>query len=217
MTERSEQADRWAGEFGEEWTDRNPDSVREMDESYREKFGTTRTALNRQFLDVVDRDARVLEVGCNLGIQLAALRELGFENLYGIDVMADAVERAHELRPTLDVIEGDALDIPFKDDFFDLVFTSGTLIHVDPSDVELAVSEIARCSREYVWGYEYFAEEYTEVTYRGHENFLWKADFPGIYQRVSALEPVSLEYLEYPDSGNRDVMFLLRRSGSGDP
>jgi pseudaminic acid biosynthesis-associated methylase len=210
MTDETDPADTWDGEFGKEWTERNPDTVEELDEQYRQKFGRTRTALNEQFLNDVDTSARVLEVGCNTGVQLKALRKLGFESLYGIDVMEYVVREVHRKSPELNIIEGDALDIPFKTDFFDLVFTSGTLIHVPASDIGTAMKEVARCADTYVWGYEYYAEEYVEIDYRDHESLLWKTNFPERFEAETDLELVTAEYLEYPDSDNRDVMYLLK-------
>ncbi|WP_415380073.1 pseudaminic acid biosynthesis-associated methylase [Halosimplex sp. TS25] len=212
MTGGTDPAGTWDGEFGKEWTERNPDTVEELDNQYQQKFGQTRTALNEQFLGEIETDARVLEVGCNTGVQLKALRELGFESLYGIDVMEYVIRETHRKSPELNVIEGDVLDIPFKTNFFDLVFTSGTLIHVPPSDIDSAMREIARCADTYVWGYEYYAEEYVEIDYRDHENLLWKTDFPERFEVETDLELVATEYLEYPDSDNRDVMYLLKHS-----
>jgi len=72
-------------------------------------------------------------------------------------------------------------DIPFKDGYFDMVFTSGVLIHISPGNINRVLDEIYRCSREYIWGFEYYADDYTEVNYRGHESLLWKTNFPKLY------------------------------------
>src|SRR5688572_14372892 len=47
-------------------------------------------------LSGIDKSARILEVGCNDGTFLAALREAGYENLVGIEPARDAVTAAHE-------------------------------------------------------------------------------------------------------------------------
>lgn len=169
----------------------------------------TRSELNESFLDGLNQNLRILEVGTNVGVQLELLHRLGFKNLFGIDVQSYAVEEAHRQRPALNIIEGNVLDIPFKSDFFDLVFTSGLLIHVHPDDIDQAISEIVRCARRYVWGFEYYSEEYEEVRYRGNDNLLWKTDFARLYLQNFDLKLRKQEFVQYYNGDNQDQMFLL--------
>jgi len=91
---------------------------------------------------------------------------MGFQTLYGIELQEYAVEISKSRTKHINIIQGSAFDIPFKDNFFDLVFTSGLLIHIAPSDVEQILREIHRCTKKYIWGSEYFADSYTQVEYR---------------------------------------------------
>ena len=212
MPEITEQMEKWAGEFGKDYTDRNALSLEEMDALYERNYGQTRTELNERFLEGVDRSIRILEVGSNVGNQLLCLQKMGFSNLYGIELQSYAVELSKSRTKHINIIEGSAFDIPYKDGFFDLVFTSGVLIHISPSDVDTTMEEIYRCTREYIWGFEYYADEYTEIPYRGHGNLLWKADFARLYlDRFKDLELVKEECLKYLDNDNIDTMFLLRK------
>jgi len=208
---------KWTGEFGKEYTDRNALSTEELDRLYRARYGVTRTQLNLTFLGRMDRSIHILEVGSNIGNQLLMLQQMGFQRLYGIDVQAYAVELSNSRTKGINVIEGSAFDIPFKNACFDLVFTSGLLIHISPPDIFTVMGEIHRCSKNCIWGFEYYAEEYTEVPYRGHANLLWKADFAKLYlQAFDDLELVREERLKYLDSDNTDYMFLLGRKGCTD-
>lgn len=207
----SKPEEEWRGEFGEAWTQRNPDSTAELDDLYRERFGVTRTELMRRFLGDMDRRSRVLEVGANTGNNLEVLQDMGFEHLYGIDIQRSAVERAHRERPSLDIVGGNAFDIPFKDEFFDLVFTTGVLIHVPPDRITEAMGEIVRCSRDRIYGHEYYATEYTEIDYRGENRLLWKANFPSIYLDQFDVELRDVEHLEHADGENVDVEFTLEK------
>ena len=101
---------------------------------------------------------------------------MGFVNLYGIELQSYAVELSKARTKRINIIEGSAFDIPYKDGYFDLVFTSGILIHINPSDIVWALREILRCTREYIWGFEYYADEYQEINYRGRSDLLWKTD-----------------------------------------
>jgi predicted SAM-dependent methyltransferase len=81
----------------------------------------------------------VLEVGCANGFIVEKLNSLGIP-AWGIDVSKYAVEnRAHP-----NVIEGDVLDIPFKDCYFDFVYSSDMLEHVPEDQVKTAIDEMRR-------------------------------------------------------------------------
>ena len=208
----TEQTRIWTGDFGREYTDRNTYTPEGLDELYRRNYGITRTALNERFLETIPRDSRILEVGCNMGNQLLLLQQMGFTKLHGIEIQEYALERARERLHGVVLTQASALSIPYPDQFFDLVFTSGVLIHIAPEDLPLALGEIQRCAKQWVWGLEYYAPEMTEVAYRGHSALLWKTDYARLYQEhFSDLELVHEDRLQYLDNDNIDAVFLLRR------
>jgi pseudaminic acid biosynthesis-associated methylase len=214
MVEMTKQMEEWSGDFGKEYTDRNIFSLEELDTLYKSKYGVTRTELNQRFLEGMDRSTRILEVGSNVGTQLLCLQSMGFVNLYGIELQSYAVELSKAETKRINIIEGSAFDIPYKDAYFDLVFTSGVLIHINPSDIVRVLREIFRCTREYIWGFEYYADEHTEITYRGHKELLWKANYAKLYlEQFEDLKIVKEERLKYLDSDNIDTMFLLKKIG----
>ena len=212
MDKMTYQMGRWTGHFGREYTDRNDLSLEELDALYEKNYGKTRTQLNVEFLEGLDSSLRILEVGSNLGLQLACLQRMGFTELYGIELQEYAVELSKARTQSINIIRGSALDVPYKDKFFDLVFTSGLLIHISPSDLNLVMHEIHRCTKKYIWGFEYYADKHTEVTYRGNKNLLWKGDFAGKYlEQFEDLDLNREERLKYVNSDNVDAMFLLVR------
>ncbi len=207
------QLQHWRGEFGRAYTDRNSLSPAALDTLYRKNFGVARSELNQRFLADIPRDARILEVGCNEGNQLCALREMGFERLYGIEVQEYALGRARKRLEDAQLSLATAFEIPFPNGFFDLVFTSGVLIHIAPPDLPKALHEIHRCTRGFIWGLEYYSPQPMEVNYRGHQSLLWKADYARIYLELFGdLKPVRVEQLPYLQDANVDCMFLLSRN-----
>lgn len=217
MGKFTDQMQQWSSEFGKEYTERNPHTIEVMDELYKKQFGLTRTELNLMFLDNFDRSIKILEVGSNVGAQLHGLQSIGFENLYGIELQPYAVEVSKQGTKNINLIQGSAFDIPFKDSYFDLVFTSGVLIHINPGDSNIAMGEIYRCTSEYIWGFEYYTDKYSEIPYRGRRNLLWKAPFAMLYlDEFRDLELVKEERIKYLDSDNVDSMFLIRKRNSKD-
>ena len=209
---------KWMNDFGEEYTDRNARTLGEMDEGYRKKFGVSRTELNNLFIGGLARSIKILEVGSNRGHQLLLLQKMGFENLYGVEINNYAVEVCKSRTRNIYINQGSAFNIPFKDEYFDLVFTSGVLIHISPDDIPLVLDEIYRCTKRYIWGYEYYFDKYMMINYRGENNLLWKADFARLFmERHKDLKLIKEEKYTYFDNPeNIDAMYLLKKPSQGD-
>jgi pseudaminic acid biosynthesis-associated methylase len=204
----------WNGRFGSEYTDRNNFSIAELNKLYIDEYGISRTDMNKQFLQEVSADHKILEVGCNVANQLRCLQTMNYEHLYGIELQTYAVEKAKEVTKGINIIEGSAFDIPFKDGYFDMVFTSGVLIHIHPNDIHIALDEIYRASGKYIWGFEYYADNYQEITYRDNNDKMWKTNFAQLYlDRFPTLRLVKEHKYSYVQSGNVDQMFLLQKRG----
>ena len=212
MSNFTKQMEMWASRFGKEYTDRNPRSLQELESVYKEMYGISRAEMNARFIGEFDKDVRVLEIGAGTGMQLLCLQEAGFKNLYYIELQPYAVELAKSNTRGINIIQGSAFDAPFKDCFFDLVFTSGVLIHIRPEDIAAALDEIYRCSNHYIWCFEYYAPNYTQINYRDHKDLLWKTDFSKLFlERFSHLRLVRQELYKDLDSDNVDMMFLLEK------
>ncbi|OGW84515.1 MAG: methyltransferase type 11 [Omnitrophica bacterium RIFCSPHIGHO2_02_FULL_46_11] len=212
MTKITKQMKQWSGVFGKEYTDRNTRTQEELDQLYVSNFGLTRKELNERYLQGIPKDSRILEVGCNVGDQLICLQEQGFTNLYGIELQHYAVDKATKRTNNINIIQGSALDIPFKDDFFDVVFTAGVLIHIAPVDIDTAMKEIYRCSKKYIWGYEYWADQYTTKKYRGKDDLFFKTDFAKKYMELFPdLKLLKEEKLKYKQNDDVDSVFLFQK------
>jgi pseudaminic acid biosynthesis-associated methylase len=202
----------WQGSFGKSYIDRNAISLNDLDTTYKKLYGITITDLNNLFMGKLNRNIKILEVGSNIGNQLLSLQKMGFKNLYGIEINKDAIELAKTRAKDINIIYGSALDIPFKDNYFDLVFTSGVLIHISPKDLKIAIKEIYRCSSKYIRGYEYYSKKCEAIVYRGKKNILWRANFPKIYTDIfPRCKIVKLKFLKCTQNENVDVVFLLKK------
>ncbi len=172
------QLDIWTSDFGARYTDRNDREI-----------PARRDAWARMLDGIVT--SSVLEVGSNVGWNLAYLRDLGRTGLAGVEPQAYAVSRARARLPNCDVRQGNAFELPFEDASFDLVFTSGVLIHIHGNDLGKAMREMHRVSRRYVLYIEYDAEDETPLAYRGVADALWKRNHKAAWMRAHpTLSPV---------------------------
>jgi pseudaminic acid biosynthesis-associated methylase len=157
---------------------------------------------------------RVLEVGCNRGHNLVALSHVLPESneVIGVEPNPHALEIARTASTKVAVLRGTIFDLPFKDSYFDLVFTAGVLIHVSPDELSAALAEIYRVSRRFVLAVEYFAEEEQKIEYRGHDNLLWKRNFLREYQsRFPNLELTRSGVWDAADGFDHASWWLLER------
>ena len=175
MTEEDEAARLealWSGVFGDRYVERNLAA------------GEGRDPFWQQTLDLLEVDT-VLEVGCNIGANLRWIAgRLGPEHTFGVDVNEKALAQVREQLPGVRVQRAVARELPFDDGAFDLVFTTGVLIHQPPAELEAVMREIVRCSRRYVLCGEYHAAEPEEVPYHGERGALFKRDFGGRYREL---------------------------------
>ena len=159
----------WAGEFGDAYSDRNAEA------------GIGRNAFWDMLLSKYPV-RRVLEVGCNTGANLQWIApQLPPGETYGIDVNHEALSRLRKRVPTVNALVSPARELPFRDRWFDLSFTTGVLIHQPESTLPLVMAEIMRVSRRLVLCGEYYAADTIEVPYRGMHGALFKRDYGRLY------------------------------------
>ena len=197
----------WRGPQGAAYATRNPRTVEALDESYRRRFGTTRTELGRRFLRFVPRGASVLEVGCSNGVQLAVLRALGFYGpMVGCDLNREAMIDSTEL-----VVAADGGALPFPWRSFDLVFTSGTLMHVSFSARAAFCREILRVAKRWIWGFEPWADCGQPIRINYHDLIpdAWAIDEPASYTQLEPLRVLDQEW--WPDTPYTHSMWILER------
>lgn len=212
---KNEQENFWSGDFGKNYTDRNSRHNDALNKIYNDWYGFSRIEMNQTFLETMPKESRILEVGCNTGMQLAALQSMGFTSLYGIELQDYAVQKAKEYTNGINIIQGSAFDLPFKENYFDIVFTSGVLIHIAPENLSKVFSEMYRCSKKYIWGFEYFADEVTSINYRGNNGFLWKANYAKMLEEqfndLTLVKEQQYPYVSENEKGNVDFMYLLEK------
>jgi len=158
--------DLWRGEFGNAYTDRNWVDWR----SRRPFWG--------RILNVTGARS-VLEIGCNAGWNLSAIKaESPDVRVAGTDINPHALEQAHAAG--LEVYEClDFRKVPGK---FDLVFTAGVLIHVEPDNIGEMMDAAIEKSFRWVAAIEYECEVEEVVPYRGYDDKCWRRPYGQMYR-----------------------------------
>jgi len=207
------------GKFGEDYTERNTMTIEESDDAIKRNIGITYSEIFTELFAGLTNISRILEVGCNTGKNVRLVSQMGEWDVYGLEPQRDAVHFARENDLSNHYFPGTAFDIPFRDDYFDVVFTAGVLIHIAPKDLPKALGEIIRVCRRYIMGYECFSNNYQEVNYRGLQGLLWKRNFAQAFleqdPNMKLIKDLRYPYLSEEDrnKGLVDQVYLIDVSG----
>jgi ubiquinone/menaquinone biosynthesis C-methylase UbiE len=121
-------------------------------------------------------DRKILDVGCGSGGFLREFVKYGAkpQNLYGIDLLEERIEKARELNPNIDFRCGDASNLPYEDHFFDMVmqFTVFTSI-LDSGMKQKIASEMLRVLKA----------DGTIIWYDYYVNNPWNPDVKGVNKK----------------------------------
>lgn len=189
MGDARELEELWKGEFGNAYVGRNAAPVEARTPFWR---------------GVVERYAprRMLEVGCAHGENLRHLSSfLPAEKLWGADINQQALTTLRSTVPGVNAVWSPARHLPFRDGYFDFVYTMALLIHQPDDTLPLVMNEIVRCSSRWILCGEYAAEERTDVNYRGLDGILIKRDYGRLYPQL------------FPGLELREEGYLTREEG----
>lgn len=168
MSYRTDQEAFWAGTFGDQYIERNKGA----------QLVASNTALFSSILRQCGPIASVVEFGANIGLNLIALRSLLPEASFSaIEINA----RAAEALRTLGFVSVEQRSIlePVRTAVHDLSFAKTVLIHIAPSHLPAAYDALYLSSRRFIVVAEYYNPSPVEVSYRDHQERLFKRDFAG--------------------------------------
>lgn len=164
----TEQEAFWAGEFGDEYADRNQG----------EALVASNTALFARALARAEKIGSVIEFGANTGLNLWAFRRLLPDAaLAAVEINRKAADRLQTI-PGVKVYHRSIIDFE-PGAVWDLALIKGVLIHIAPDRLGEVYDRLYRASARYICLAEYYNPVPVEVTYRGNENRLFKRDFAG--------------------------------------
>ena len=169
MTHTTDQEVFWSGDFGNEYVDRNSGA----------SWVAANTAFFSNIIARTQKLERVLELGSNIGLNLMALRcLLPAEKLSAVEINEKAASVLRSNLPGVDLHVASVFDFQ-SDATWDLVFTKGVLIHINPDKLPIFYETMYRVSQRYLLVAEYYNPTPIEIMYRGHMGKLFKRDFAG--------------------------------------
>jgi pseudaminic acid biosynthesis-associated methylase len=167
LREKTEHEAFWEGSFGDAYTQRNAGDP------------AARSAGFQKILSRTNGVRSICEFGANRGLNLRTLHALDPSlALSGIEINGSAIEELRRDASYVTVFPSAIQDFTPSEQF-DMTFTSGVLIHVNPTDLPIAYERLYTASRRYVLIMEYFNPVPVELAYRGETGRLFKRDFAG--------------------------------------
>ena len=168
MTYSTDQEKFWTGDFGLDYINRNNS----------EQLLHSKVAMWAKMLRAANNVNSIRELGCNIGLNLVALKRLQPSlELSGYEINETAASQAKDFN-VAQISVGSILT-PIQDAKVDLTFTAGVLIHIHPDNLESVYENLVNGSNRYVLVAEYYNPTPTKISYRGHEDRLFKRDFAG--------------------------------------
>ncbi len=166
--ELSDQEKFWQGDFGSNYIDRNKSN----------QLLSSNVSMFSRIFESMDDVSSIAEFGCNVGMNLRALRNIFPDiNLTGVDINPDAINNVNRWGGAHGVL-GSIVDLDLKEKF-DLTFTKGVLIHINPNLLNSVYENLYKYSTRYILVAEYYNPSPVTIEYRGEKDKLFKRDFAG--------------------------------------
>ena len=169
MGRSTEQEVFWETDFGDDYTDRNrvPESIASNISLFSKVFGRTGPVES------------LLELGSNIGLNLAAIRQLlPKSKLSAVEINQKAANELSANLPDFDLYRTSILEFEANDQW-DFVYSKGVLIHINPDRLPDVYDLMYSASRKFIFLAEYYNPSPVELSYRGHDAKLFKRDFAG--------------------------------------
>ena len=169
MSYDTEQESFWAGKFGTNYIDRNS--------------GEDLLASNLNFFSKALKQTKkitsCIELGANIGMNLKALKLLypGL-NIDAVEINKQACLELEKVVGKRHTFNKSIFDFNSKLKY-DFVLIKGVLIHINPDRLSNVYKKLYQLSNRYILIAEYYNPSPVTISYRGHNDRLFKRDFAG--------------------------------------
>jgi pseudaminic acid biosynthesis-associated methylase len=199
----NEQEEFWTTSIGEDY--------RKANSSFNVPLGLEAWKRMTAKVDIASLD-NYLECGCNIGRNLNSLANLMPDaSAAVIEINKEALDLAIKNYDITEAFHGSIKDASLSCQF-NLVFTCGVLIHINPKDLLITMQKIYSLSDRYILIAEYFNRTPVSIEYRGQSDKLFKRDFGKDFIENFDLQLVDYGFLWgyiYDDAGFDDITYWL--------
>jgi len=194
----------WAGEFGDQYINRNCDT---------QSIANNIVFFSKIFSKIISLDSAI-EFGANIGLNADAIKHILPDiHLDAVEINPSAAKILREKNICSTVFNESILTFE-SENRYELTFTKGVLIHISPEILPDVYDKLFTYSKKYILIAEYYNPTPTTVAYRGHTERLFKRDFAGdMLDRYDSLQLVDYGFTYRRDIFPQDDMtwFLLER------
>jgi spore coat polysaccharide biosynthesis protein SpsF len=206
MSFNTDQEKFWAGDFGDEYIQRNS--------------GKDLLASNLNFFsNSIKKTTNItscIEFGANIGMNLKAFQLLFPKlDLYAIEINEQASNKLEEIIPNNNIYKQSIIDFLPKQQW-DLVLIKGVLIHIDPQHLQKVYKNLYGASKKYILLCEYYNRTPVKVEYRGFKDKLFKRDFCGeLMDKFNDLQLLDYGFAYHRDENfpQDDISWFLLKKG----
>lgn len=208
MAYKTEQEEFWRGSFGDDYVERNKS----------DELLASNIHFFSEILGKTNGVSSVIEFGCNIGMNLKAIRSLKPSvHCAGIEInhkAATILKGDAFFGGDIEVYEDSLLEIQL-DKKYDMTLIKGVMIHINPNELNTIYSKLYECSNKYICIAEYYNPSPVTISYRGNEDRLFKRDFAGEFMDKYP----NVKLIDYGFAYHRDnnypqddiTWFLLRK------
>ena len=189
MIFKTKQEEFWVGDFGNEYSNRNQG----------DQLVNSNIYLFNQIFKTSSEIKSIVELGCNNGLNFKALKKINknFE-LTGYEINKKALKEVTDINLAT-VIEQSIIEPLPTNIQYDLSFTKGVLIHINPDNLHSAYENLYNLSKNYILVCEYYNVNPVTIDYRGHKEMMFKRDFAG-----EMIDKFKLKLIDYGFIYKRD-------------
>jgi pseudaminic acid biosynthesis-associated methylase len=203
MLFNSEQEKFWATTYAEDYIRKNHEFDHDLgSEAWKKMLVNTHGEINT-----------FLECGCNIGRNIEQInRILPNAQPSIIEISEPAFRFVCSRYSFVHAFNGAILESPFDNDSFDLVFTMGVLIHINPEQLLAHMEKIFQYSSKYILMGEYFNRTPVSIEYQGKRDQLFKRDFGKLFIENFEVNLIDYGFLWghiYDSAGFGDITWWL--------
>lgn len=197
----TEQESFWSGQFGTEYIERNSSFEVSNNIGFFAKIFQNKKPPNS-----------ILELGPNVGLNLRALRVLFPKaQIDAVEINQDSARILRESKIADRVFHTSILEFE-PTQKYDLIFTKGVLIHINPEALPKIYKLMHSYSSRYLLTAEYYSPKPEEIEYRGNKNVMFRRDFAGdileSYNDVTLVD-YGFSYRRDPNFAQGDITWFL--------